>query len=63
MRRHACDILKDQGGKEALQSMMALPADRDGLVRMAAGSAMQAIRQRVGPVALPKKGSSKGKSR
>jgi predicted Zn finger-like uncharacterized protein len=63
MRRHACDILKDLGGKEALQAMMALPADRDGLVRMAAGSAMQAIRQRVGPVALPKKGSAKGKSR
>ncbi|MGC8640121.1 MAG: hypothetical protein ACP5XB_09630 [Isosphaeraceae bacterium] len=39
--------------------MMSLPADRDQLVQMAARSAMQAIRQRVGPVSPPKKSSTK----
>jgi hypothetical protein len=63
MRRQACDILKDQGGKDALLAMMALPADRDPSVQLAARTAMQAIRQRVGPVALPKKNSPKGKAR
>ena len=63
LRGLACDLLKENGGKDALQTMMSLPADRDPLVRMAASSAMQAIRERVVPVALPRKASVKGKGR
>ena len=61
LRRHACDLLRDVGGKAALEAMMSLPADRDTLVQMAARNAMKSIRDRVGPVDLPKKSSSKGK--
>ena len=57
------DLLRDLGGKEALLTMMSLPADRDQLVQMAARSAMQAIRQRVGPVSVPRKSSARGKGR
>ena len=62
LRRGACDLLREIGGKAALEAMMSLPADRDMLVQMKARSAMKSIRDRVGPVELPKKRSgSKGK--
>jgi HEAT repeats len=63
LRRQACDILRDNGGKDSLAAMMSLPPDRDPLVQMAAGSAMQSIRKRVGPVSLPKKSSVKSRVR
>lgn len=61
LRSAACDLLKECGGKDALETMLSLPADRDPLVQMAARSAMQAIRQRVGPVSPPRKATAKGK--
>ena len=59
LRREACDLLGDLGGKDALLAMMTLPADPDPLVQLKARSAMQSLRNRVGPVSLPKKSSKK----
>jgi len=52
VRRRACTILKEIGGKETLQAMQSLPADSDFGVRVAAQDAMKSIIARVGP--LPK---------
>ncbi len=52
VRREACDVLKDIGGKQALTTMSKMPADSDFGVRIAAQNAMRAIAARVGP--LPK---------
>ncbi len=56
VRTEACRILKDVGGKDALQAMMGLPADSDFGAQVAARDAMQAMRARVGPVAAPARG-------
>jgi len=50
VRRRVCEILKEIGGKETLKAMMALPADPDLGVRMAAKDAMSSIALRVGPL-------------
>ena len=59
VRRHACDILKEVGGKETLKAMDELPPDADGLTRMAAQGAYEDIVRRVGP--LPAAERPKGK--
>jgi hypothetical protein len=48
IRRKACDVLRDIGGKETLTFMSKARPDPDLGVRMAAQQAMQAIAQRVG---------------
>lgn len=63
VRAVSCRLLKDVGGKEALETMMTLPADSDFGVQVTARDAMQTIRNRVGPISIPKKtGVTKGKS-
>ncbi len=63
LRRQACDLLGEIGGKAALETMLSLPADRDELVKMAARNAMNSLRARVGPVSVPKKSGAKSKRR
>ena len=50
VRRIACEILREIGGKPTLEAMSSLPADPDLGVRNAASDAMQAIVARVGPL-------------
>ena len=50
VRKRACEILKEIGGREALKAMHALPADPDFFVRVAAQDAMKNIVARVGPL-------------
>lgn len=59
LRSRACDLLRDVGGKDALEAMMSLPADRDIGVQSAARRAMRAISARVGPVAPLGKNNAK----
>ncbi len=58
VRAKSCRLLKDVGGKEALETMMTLPADPEFSVQVAAREAMQAIRDRVGPISMPRKTST-----
>jgi HEAT repeats len=61
IRRRACVILKEIGGRETLRAMHSLPADADLGVRMAAQDAMRNIVARVGPLpASERKGKATG---
>jgi hypothetical protein len=61
IRRKACDILKELGGKETLEAMRSMPADPEFGVRVAAQAAMKQIAARVGQLP-PRAGSGKGSS-
>jgi hypothetical protein len=62
VRAKSCRLLKDVGGKDALETMTTLPSDPDFGVQVAAREAMQAIRGRVGPISVPgKAGTAKGR--
>ncbi len=58
MRRHACKILAQVGGQKTLVEMQSMPADPDGLVRMAAQDAWKKIVARVGPPPKPVRGKA-----
>ncbi len=58
LRRHACRILAQVGGQKTLVEMQSLPADPDGLVRMAAKDAWNQIVARVGPPPKPVRGKT-----
>ena len=59
IRRRACVILKEIGGRETLKKMQSLPPDSDFAVRVAAKDAMANIVARVGPLpASERKGKS-----
>jgi HEAT repeats len=61
IRRRACVILKEIGGREALKAMQSLPPDADLGVRVAAQDAMRNIAARVGPLpASERKGKATG---
>ena len=55
VRRKACTVLKDIGGRETLTFMSKARPDPDTGVRMAAQEAMAAIAGRVGPLPKPAK--------
>ena len=50
IRRRACVILEEIGGRESLKAMQSLPPDSDFAVRVAAKDAMGNIVARVGPL-------------
>jgi hypothetical protein len=56
IRKTACEVLRDIGGQAALDAMLALPADPETFVRMAATEAMEKIAERLGPDAVRKLG-------
>jgi hypothetical protein len=58
VRRHACRILAEIGGRATFEEMQSLPPDPDFGVRVAANDAMKRIVDRVGP--LPR--SARGKA-
>ncbi len=61
IRRRACVILKEVGGRETLKAMQSLPADSELSVRVAAQDAMRNIVARVGPLpASERKGKAAG---
>jgi HEAT repeat protein len=61
IRRRACVILKEVGGRETLKAMQSLPADSEFSVRVAAQDAMRNIVARVGPLpASERKGKAAG---
>ena len=59
IRRRACVILKEVGGRETLKAMQSLPADSEFSVRVAAQDAMRNIAARVGPLPVSER---KGKA-
>jgi hypothetical protein len=58
LRRDACKILAQIGGQKTLMEMQSMPADPDGLVRMAAQDAWKQIVARVGPPPKPVRGKA-----
>jgi predicted Zn finger-like uncharacterized protein len=60
IRTRACEILGQIGTHETLRTMQGLPADSNGIVRMAANKAMSSIVSRHGP--LPRQGGAAGKT-
>jgi hypothetical protein len=59
IRKRACEVLKEIGGRDSLKAMQALPADPDFFVRVAAKDAMKTIAARVGPLpASDRKGTA-----
>jgi hypothetical protein len=63
VRKAACELLREFGGKPTLEAMQSLPADSDPFVRSAANEAMKAVISRVGPLpavpATPKRQRSR----
>lgn len=49
MRRRACEVLHDIGGKAALEAMLSLPPDPDPFVAKNASDAMESIAARLDP--------------
>lgn len=63
VRKAACELLRDHGGKATLEAMRSLPADNDPFVRGAANDAMKSIIDRVGPLPVEPAAPKRKRSR
>ena len=63
MRRKACKVLEEVGGKDTLKAMDAMPKDPDFATQVAAAAAYKQIVARVGPVSSSRAGKTATPSR